>query len=103
MSKITIPAYKITEESMGDGWRDNYEAAKGFAEYLTERIAAEIADDGDVVECDFSATQTSGCVNNPCAYVTVDDVESDVLSYRVQAARERLWERFCNERADLAA
>lgn len=103
MSKISIPTHKITEESMGEGWANWYAAAQAFASYLEEHLPGMVSDEGDEVEFSSEATNDSGCVNNPCAYVTVDDEESDSLSFRVQSAKETLWERFCNERGDLAA
>ena len=98
-----IPTHKISEDSMGDGWKDAFEAAEAFADYLDENLPAMISDKGDEVECKHIATHDSGMVNNACAYVTVDDEESDSMSFRVQNAREQLWERFCSERGDLAA
>lgn len=103
MSKITIPTHKISADSMGEGWRDAFEAAQEFAAYLDEHLPGMISDEGDEVECEHSATHDSGMVNNACAYVTVDEEESDSMSFLVQHAREQLWERFCSERGDLAA
>lgn len=103
MSIISIPTHKITEEAMGEGWANWYEAACEFAAYLNAKMPEMIADDGDKVEFLAEVTNDSGCVNNACAYVTVDDEESESLSFRVQNAKETLWDRFCNERGDLAA
>ena len=97
MSKIIIPTHKITEEAMGEGWVDAFAAAEAFAKYLDANLPDLVADEGDEVECEHQATHDSGLVNSACAYVTVDDEESDAMSFRVQAAREQLWERFCNE------
>ena len=97
MCTISIPTHKITEESMGEGWTDWREAAEAFADYLEERLPEMVADEGDEVEFSAEATDDSGQVNNPCAYVTVDDEESDAMYFRVQHAKEALWESFCNE------
>lgn len=103
MSTISIPTHKITEESMGEGWADWREAAEAFAAYLEERLPGEVSDEGDEVEFSAEVTSDSGCVNNPCAYVTVDGEESDAMSFRVQHAKEALWEEFCNEFASTYA
>lgn len=103
MSKITIPTHLITEEAMGNGWKDANEAASEFADYLDEHLPGMVADEGDDVECEHRATRDSGMVNNPCAYATVDGEDSEAITFRVQHSREQLWERFCNERGDLAA
>lgn len=95
MSKISIPTWKITEEAMGDGWKDAFEAAKAFASYLEENLPDLISDEGDEVEFEAEATRLSGCVNNARAYPEVDGEESESMSFRVQNAREKLWERFC--------
>lgn len=62
-----------------------------------------VSDEGDTVEFAAQVTHDSGCVNNPCAYPTVDGEESDALSFRVQTVKEQLWERFCNEFASTYA
>lgn len=97
MRIITVPTHKITEESMGEGWSDWHQAAEAFASYLEEHLPGKIADEDDDVEFSAEATNDSGCVNNPCAYVTVDGEESDTMSFRVQHAKEALWEDFCYE------
>lgn len=103
MSRLEIPTHNVSDESMGDGWRDQAEAATAFASYLEEHVPGMVADEGDEVEFEAKRTGNSGAVNNACAYPTVDGEDSDILSYRVQHAKEVLWERFCNERGDLAA
>lgn len=97
MSKITIPAYRVSDDSMGDGWRDQAEAATAFAAYLEEQLPGMIGDEGDEVEFEATRTGDSGMVNNACAYVLVDGEESEALSFRAQHAREQIWERFCDE------
>ena len=103
MSKITIPAHRVSDDSMGDGWRDQAEAATAFAAYLEEHLPGMIGKESDEVEFTAKRTGNSGMVNNACAYVEVDGEESEALSHHVQIYREQLWERFCNERPDLAA
>jgi hypothetical protein len=97
MSTISIPTHKITEEAMGDGWTNWREAAEEFAAYLEEKLPGMVADEGDEVSFAAEVTNDSGCVNNPCAYPTVDGEDSDTLSFRVQHAKESLWESFCSE------
>lgn len=102
MATITIPTYHVSDDSMGDGWRDQAEAATEFAAYLVDHLPGMVSEDGDSVEFAADRTGHSGCVNNACAYVEIDGIEDEGASHRVQIARERLWERFCNERGDLA-
>lgn len=97
MCTISIPTHKITEESMGEGWTNWREAAEAFAAYLEEKLPEMVAAEGDEVEFSAEVANGSGQVNNPCAYVIVDDEESDPMSFRVQHAKEALWEDFCDE------
>lgn len=103
MSNIIIPTHYITGESMGEGWSNWREAADALATYMEANLPGMVADEGDTVEFEVEVTNNSGCVNNPCAYVTVDDEESEAMSFRVQTAKEQLWERFCNEFASTYA
>lgn len=103
MSTITIPTHKISEESMGEGWINWREAAEAFASYLEEHLPSRVSDDGDDVEFAAEVTDDSGCVNNPCAYPTVDGEDSEAMSFRVQHAKEALWEEFCSEFASTYA
>ena len=95
MSTIKIPTWYITEEAMGDGWKDNFAAAQAFASYLEENLPGLVSDEGDVVEFTAEATRASGCVNNACAYPEVDGEDSEEMSFRVQHAKEKAWEMFC--------
>lgn len=98
--KISIPTHLVSDESMGDGWLDQAQAATAFAAFLTNRLPTEMWErkiHPQDAEIEFEARRTgdSGQVNNPSAYVTVDGLEDEPLSFQVQALREHLWERFC--------
>lgn len=95
---LTINA-TILDGNMGDGWHDDYRAARAYATFLEERILAAYPDATVTVEV---VRNTSGCTpptSVVCDDYSVDDVAGYQLETRIQehvdAISERAWEAFC--------
>ena len=99
---ITISG-KILSGNMGDGWTNQNDAADGYAEYVTQRIRAEVQPmyPDATINVDFSAHyNTSGCSGGisvdvdgddpDVAYDVMRDLEDYLLHYR-----NEIWNDWC--------
>jgi hypothetical protein len=92
---------QVLSGNMGDGWRDEFETAKGFASYvegkLREDARAYFGEDAEI-KIDIDVQRASGCSRDltvdfddeDYSNVSVSQVEGS-LSYAVQKA----WEEWC--------
>mgnify|MGYP001212158023 FL=1 len=96
MTTITITA-QILDGNLGDGWRDNYEAAQALAEFMEQRWRddlAELAAEGHEVDIQIDVQSAEGCVRETT--VDADDADLAARAERLLTDRNRIWERFCN-------
>jgi hypothetical protein len=96
---------KILSGNLGDGWKDNYEAACRLKE-LTEEVytedLSEFARAGFEIELDIEVERATGYVGDRQIWVkpmeddaaeTLQDVEYKLTS------KSEIWERFCRDEA----
>mgnify|MGYP007079329733 FL=1 len=96
MTTITITA-QILDGNLGDGWRDNYEAAQALAEFMEQRWRddlAELAAEGHEVDIQIDVQSAEGCVRE--TIVDADDADLAARAERLLTDRNRIWERFCS-------
>lgn len=99
--KITIND-TILSGNMGDGWADQYEAAKRYAEYAAEKLAEVVREQypGAEVETDFNVQNASGCSHGLSVDVDTDDldqkfeIENDLTDY-LNNYYDRVWSAWC--------
>lgn len=103
MSKITITA-QILDGNLGDGWADNYEAAKGLADF-TKSIwlndLKEFADAGHEIAINIDVQPNTSGYSRDMS-VTVEgldfeaacDLEQEVINS--MTSENSIWEQFCS-------
>ena len=99
--KITI-SDTILSGNMGDGWADQHDAAKGYAEYAAEKLADVVREkypDAEV-ETEFRTQNASGCGPELSVDVETDDldqkfeIENDLTDYLLNYY-DRVWSAWC--------
>lgn len=96
MTTITITA-QILDGNLGDGWRDNYEAAQALAEFMEQRWRddlAELAAEGHEVDIQIDVQSAEGCARKTT--VDADDADLAARAERLLTDRSRIWELFCS-------
>jgi len=83
---ITIEG-TILDGNLGEGWGDEYEAAKRFAAFCEERIATELGIERSNVT--YSVQKNTSGVS-PETFVSDPDLMDEVLRLE-----QKLWEEFC--------
>ena len=99
--KITI-SDTILSGTMGDGWADQHDAATGYAEYASEKLAEVVRDQypGAEVETDFDVQYATGCTRGLSVDVETDDIdqkfeiENDLTDY-LNNYYDRVWSAWC--------
>lgn len=95
-SKVTI-SMKILDGNLGDGWADNYKAAKAYAGYLEAQLTDVLASMGLEPEIDIDVCRnTSGTAGSPA--IDLDGEASTELERQVEAAVDHTcswaWDRW---------
>ena len=102
--KISI-CETILADSMGEGWRDNVEAANAFGKYMSSRLEEEVREaypDAEI-EVGYVVQRESGFAGPSLAVdVEDEDFDSQCTTYNnlqswLQYSIERLWINFCGE------
>ena len=97
MSTITITA-QILDGNLGDGWRDNYEAAEALADFMERRWRddlAELAAEGHEIDIQIDVQRkTSGCARE--TIVDADDADLVARAEELLTDPNRIWDLFCN-------
>ena len=92
---------QILDGNLGDGWRDNYSAAKALAEF-TEKIwrddLHEYSDDDIEINIDVERN-TSGCSRSVEVFVEdcpngIDDYDEEQKIASVLTDENTIWEKF---------
>ena len=108
MATITITK-QILDGNMGDGWSDNHEAARAFAEFAENTWRSdlsELADAGHAIDIKIDVQRnTSGCAYGTEIIVTSDSGELDkeraiesAVEFAITSA-DVLWTKFCESEA----
>jgi hypothetical protein len=95
MTTITITA-QILDGNLGDGWRDNYEAAQALAAFTEQRWRddlAELAAEGHEIDIQIDVQSAEGCARK--TIVDADDADLAARAERLLTDRNRVWEQFC--------
>lgn len=106
MATITITT-QILSGNLGDGWSDNFEAAKGLAEF-TEKTwredLVELETAGHEIVVDIDVERASGCSRDMS--VNVDGEDDFDTAYALEQKVERMltdesrmWDLFCGSEA----
>lgn len=91
--EITIYA-QILDDNLGDGWTDNYEAAKALAKFTENIWREELEDTYDVkIEIDVEKN-TSGASRGVEIWAPTFEIMADVKS--TMSDENTIWDRFCD-------
>jgi len=106
MKTITVST-QILSGNLGDGWKNQNDAADALASYTEETWEADLSDfvaQGYELKFDIDvAHNTSGCSRDMSVSVDNDEIDHDDI-YDLEQEIEnaltdegRIWEKFCNE------
>ena len=97
MSKVTV-RQTILDGNLGDGWTDNYRAARAYANVLASEYRAEFGVDADI---EITVQRNAGGYIAP-ADIWSDDGDDAGLRERAAEISQYAWEQFARRAPDNA-